>query len=433
MSAHRIVIVGGGFGGLYAARKLASAPVSITLIDRRNFHLFQPLLYQVATGGLSPGDIAAPLRSALRKQKNTEVLLAEVTGVDTARKVVVAGKTEVAYDTLILATGATHSYFGHAEWQQHAPGLKTIEEATEIRGRLLNAFENAEQEADPEVRRQWLTFLIVGGGPTGVELAGALSEIANRTLKEEFRRIRPEEACILLLDASPRILQAYPPELSEQAERALIRLNVRTRCGVRVTAIDETGVTLETEEGEEHIASRTVMWAAGVQASPVSRMLAQSCNAPLDRSGRVLVQPDLTVPGQRDIFVIGDLAAIAQEGKPVPGVAPAAMQMGRYAALVIESRVANRPPPPAFHYHDKGSLAVIGRAAAVADFGRVRFGGYLAWLAWLFIHLMYIVGFQNRVLVFIQWAFHYFTFNRGARLITEREARSQEPEARSKK
>lgn len=418
MSAHRVIIVGGGFAGLYAARSLASVPVSVTLIDRRNFHLFQPLLYQVATGGLSPGDIAAPLRAALRGQKNTEVLMAEMTGLDAARQVVMTAQGELAYDMLILATGATHSYFGHDEWQQSAPGLKTIEEATEIRGRLLTAFENAEQASDPEVRRQWLTFVIVGGGPTGVELAGALSEIANRTLQEEFRRIRPEEASILLVDASPRILQAYPPELSEQAERALIRLHVRTRCGVKVTNIDARGVTLATAAGQEHIAARTVMWAAGVQASPVSRMLAASAGTPLDRAGRVLVQPDLTVPNHPEIFVLGDMAALTQDGKPVPGVAPAAMQMGRYAAQAIAARVRGASKPAPFRYHDKGSLAVIGRASAVADFGKVRFGGYLAWLAWLFIHLLYIVGFQNRVLVFIQWAFHYFTFNRGARLIT---------------
>lgn len=419
MSGHRVVIVGGGFGGLYAAQRLARTSVSVTLIDRRNFHLFQPLLYQVATGGLSPGDIAAPLRAALRHQRNTEVLMAEMTGLDAERRVVMAGGREIPYDSLIVSTGAAHTYFGHPEWAAAAPGLKTIEEATEIRRRLLTAFESAESEPDADIRKQWLTFVIVGGGPTGVELAGALSEIANRTLSEEFRHIRPEEARILLIDASNRILQAYPEELSQEAERALIRLNVRTRCSLRVTAIDGLGVTLATGQGEERIASRTVMWAAGVQASPVAKLLAQATGVALDRAGRVLVQPDLTVAaGHPEIFVLGDMASIAQDGKPVPGVAPAAMQMGRYAASRIEARLRGESAAAPFRYHDKGNLAVIGRASAVADFGKVRFGGYLAWLAWLFIHLMYIVGFQNRVLVFIQWGFHYFTFGRGARLIT---------------
>lgn len=416
-NAHRVVIVGGGFAGLYAAKQLSRAPVRVTLIDKRNFHLFQPLLYQVATGGLSPGDIAAPLRAVLRRQKNTEVLLGEVVDIDPERRLVLLEGAAVPYDSLIVATGAVNSYFNHADWAPLAPGLKTIEDATEIRRRLLFAFEAAESEPCAERRREWLTFVIVGAGPTGVELAGALGEIANETLKHDFRRIRPEEARILLLDAASQLLPTYPRELSAKAERSLIRLGVRTRTGVRVTAIDERGVTLVSEAGCERIAARTVIWAAGVQASAMGSLLARRTGAQLDRAGRVRVAPDLTLPGHPQIFVVGDLASVEIDGKAVPAVAPAAMQMGRYAARAIVARLEGRGLP-AFRYHDKGSLAVIGRAAAVADFGRLRLSGYIAWLAWLFIHLMYLVGFQNRVLVFIQWAFHYFTFHRGARLIT---------------
>jgi len=419
MSRHRVVIVGGGFGGLYAAQALRRAPVDITVIDKRNFHLFQPLLYQVATGGLSPGDIAAPLRAALRKQRNAEVLLGEVRDMDAARRVVILdGGREIAYDSLIVATGATHSYFGKPEWEAQAPGLKTLEDATEMRRRMLYAFEAAEAEPSESVRREWLRFVVVGAGPTGVELSGAIGEIANKTLREEFRRIRPEEAQILLLDAGDRVLPSYPPELSASAEKALIRLGVRTRTRVKVMAIDASGVTVETSSGTERIDARTVFWAAGVQASSMGRLLADRTGAPLDRAGRVQVNQDLTVDGHPEIYAIGDLAAVSQDGKPVPGVAPAAMQMGQFAARAIDLRLQGSASGEAFHYWDKGSLAVIGRASAVADFGTLRMSGLLAWLAWLFIHLMYIVGFQNRVLVFIQWAFHYFTFNCGARLIT---------------
>lgn len=416
---HRVVIVGGGFGGLYAARALGRAPVSVTLIDRRNFHLFQPLLYQVATGGLSPGDIAAPLRHALRKQKNTEVLLAEMNGLDTARKVVITEAGEIPYDSLIVATGATHSYFGHAEWETVAPGLKSIEDATRMRHRMLFAFEAAERETRAELRQRWLTFVIVGGGPTGVELAGALGEVANKTMSEDFRRIRPEEARILLLDAGPRLLQTFPESLSHEAEAALIRLGVRARCGVRVTAIDIDGVSVEASAGAERIEAKTVFWAAGVRASSVGAIIAAQTGVALDRAGRVNVNADLSVGNDTGIYVVGDLADIRQDGKPVPGVAPAAMQMGSYAARNIIARLSNRPVSAPFRYVDKGNLAVIGRAAAVADFGTVHMSGYTAWLAWLFIHLFYIVGFQNRILVFIQWAFHYLTFSRGARLITK--------------
>jgi NADH dehydrogenase len=328
------------------------------------------------------------------------------------------GSRRVPYDSLIAATGAKHSYFGRPEWEAFAPGLKTIEDATEIRRRFLYAFEAAEMAATAEERREWLSFLIIGAGPTGVELAGAMGEIANKTLREEFRRIKPEEASILLIDASDSVLQSYPEELSRKAELALIRLNVRTRSGLRMTEIDERGVTLQTPMGTERIPARTVFWAAGVQASRIGRILSEQTGVSLDKAGRVLVAPDLTVPGHPEIFVIGDLAHVECRGELVPGVAPAAMQMGRYAARRILDRLQNKPGSNPFHYFNKGNLAVIGRASAVAWFGRVRLGGMLAWLAWLFIHLLYIVGFQNRVLVFVQWGFHYFTFGRGARLIT---------------
>ncbi len=419
---HRVVIVGGGFGGLYAALALKHAPVRVTVIDRRNFHLFQPLLYQVATGGLSPGDIAAPLRWVLRSHRNTDVLLAEVRGFDVAgrRVLIEEGNGEVGYDTLIVATGATHHYFGQGAWERFAPGLKTIEDATEIRRKVLVAFEAAERENDPERRAAWLTFVIVGGGPTGVELAGSLGEISRDTMRSDFRRIRTEESRILLLDAGPRILPSYPAALSAEAERALIRLGVRTRTGARVTAVDDGGVSVELAgDGRvERIASRTVLWAAGVAASPLGRVLAERSGVEVDRVGRIAVGPGLAVPGHPEIFVIGDLARVEQDGALVPGVAPAAMQMGGYVGRVIAARTAGRAAPEPFRYFDKGSLATIGRRAAVADFGRLRFGGVVAWLLWLFIHLMYLVGFQNRVIVFIKWAVSYFTFNRGARLIT---------------
>lgn len=420
---HHVVIVGGGFAGLYAAKALGSAPVRVTLVDRRNFHLFQPLLYQVATGGLSPGDITAPLRWVLRKNRNTHVLLGEVSDIDVGRRVAVLEqhRGDIAYDSLILATGATHTYFGNSDWARVAPGLKTIEDATEIRQRVLFAFEAAEREANPERRVPWLTFVVVGAGPTGVELAGTLGEIANDTLRDDFRSIRPEKARILLVDGSDRVLPPYPPSLSREAEVALIRLGVRPRLGMRVVGLDEDGVTLQPAgvgTTAERVPAKTILWAAGVAASGLGKILAERAAAPIDRVGRVRVGPDLTVPGHPEIFVVGDLASLECGGKPVPGVAPAAMQMGRYAAAAIVRRVEGRAPAPAFRYFDKGSLATIGRAAAVADFGKLRFAGFLAWLLWLFIHLMYIVGFENRMLVFLKWGLSYFTFNRGARLIT---------------
>ena len=415
---HRVVIIGGGFGGLYAARALGHAPVQVTLIDRRNFHLFQPLLYQVATGGLSPGDIASPLRHVLRRNTNTEVLLAEMTDLDTANQRVLLRDGEAGYDTLIVAAGSSDSYFGNDQWEPLAPGLKTIEDATEIRSRILLAFEKAEREPDEEARRSWLTFVVVGAGPTGVELAGALGEIANDTLRHDFRRIDPSAARIFLVEGSDRVLPTYPRDLSAKAEEALVRMKVRPMAGALVTGIDETGVTVRRGTQLEHIPARTVLWAAGVQASPLGRILAERAGAKLDRGGRVIVEPDLTIAGHPEILVIGDLANFAhQTGKPLPGVAPVAMQQGRYAAQVVRRRLAGKSLEP-FHYWDKGSLATIGRAAAVADFGRIHIDGYFAWLTWLLVHLMYLVEFDNRLLVLIQWAYNYFTWNRGARLIT---------------
>jgi NADH dehydrogenase len=415
---HRVVIIGGGFGGLYAAKALRHAPVDVTLIDRRNFHLFQPLLYQVATGGLSPGEIASPLRHVLRRSKNTEVLLAEVVDLDPAKQRIILLDGEAGYDTLIVAAGASHSYFGNDQWEPLAPGLKTIEDATEIRRRILLAFEKAEREPDEDARRAWLTFVVVGAGPTGVELAGALGEIANDTLRHDFRRIDPSSARIFLVEGTDRVLPPYPPDLSAKAEQALIRLNVRPMVSAIVTGIDEAGVTVRCGTKMEHIPARTVLWAAGVQASPLGRVLAERAGAKLDRAGRVIVEPDLTIAGHPEILVIGDLASFThQTGKPLPGVAPVAMQQGRYAAQLVRARLEGKAVEP-FHYWDKGSLATIGRAAAVADFGRIHIDGYFAWLTWLFVHLMYLVGFDNRLLVFIKWAYNYFTRNRGARLIT---------------
>lgn len=416
---HSVVILGGGFGGLYAAQSLKNAPVDVTLLDRRNFHLFQPLLYQVATGALSPGEIASPLRSVLSKQKNARVLLGEAVDLDAERKLLILADGSIEYDTLIVATGSRTFYFGNDDWENYAPGLKTIEEATQIRHRILYAFEAAERESDPEKRREWLTFVVVGAGPTGVELAGALGEIANDTLRHDFRAIRPQEAQILLLDGSPRVLPPFAPELSAKAEKQLIRIGVRPRTGVRVVDVDDHGVTIETADGREQIASRTVIWAAGVHASPFGEVLALRTGAKLERNGQVVVAPDLTVPGHPEIFVVGDLARVAGANeKPVPGVAQAAMQGGAYAARVIQRRLKNEGPPAPFRYFDKGQLAVIGRAAAVAEIGGLKVSGLFAWLIWLFIHLMYIVEFASRVLVFIEWGFLYLTFNRGARLIT---------------
>jgi NADH dehydrogenase len=415
---HRVVIVGGGFAGLYAARALKDKPLDVTIIDRRNFHLFQPLLYQVATGGLSAVDIASPLRVALRDARNIHTLLGEVTGFDVERRVVLTKEREISYDSLIVATGSRHHYFGHPEWESFAPGLKTLEDAQEIRRRILTAFESSEMEPDPARRRAWLTFVIVGGGPTGVELAGALGEIANDTLQGEFRNIRPEEAQIFLVEASPRILAPYPPELSLKAEQSLHKLGVLALTGARVVAIDKDGVDLEVSGVHRQIDAHTVLWAAGVQASELGVSLAAQTGAELDRAGRLTVEPSLTLPGHPEVFVLGDLAGATTAGTPAePAVAPVAMQHGRYAARLIEARLKGEPVE-AFRYHDHGSMATIGRASAVAVIAGQNLSGWFAWVTWLFVHLMYLVGFQNRLLVFIQWAFQYVTFNRRARLIT---------------
>jgi NADH dehydrogenase len=411
----RVIIIGGGFGGLYAAKQLDDPSISLTLIDRRNFHLFQPLLYQVATGGLSPGEIAAPLRHVLRKQKNTQVLLGEVVDIDVAGRRVILKDGEAPYDDLIVATGATHFYFGNDQWEPLAPGLKTIEDATAIRGKVLSAFEHAEREPDPQKRTAWLHFAIVGGGPTGVELAGALGEIANDTLRHDFRHINPSESRIFLIEGEQRLLPGFPPDLSEKAADQLKALGVTPRVGARVTSITDQGVTFKTADGEEQIPARTVLWAAGVRASELGKVLAERAGAPLDKAGRVLVEPDLSVPGHPEIHVIGDLAAfLHQGGKLLPGVAPTAMQEGRYVAKIILGKKIGKP----FHYFNKGNLATIGRNRAVAEFGKLHIHGFFAWFVWVFVHLMYLVGFENRLLVLTEWVYNYISRNRGARLIT---------------
>jgi NADH dehydrogenase len=405
-----IVIVGGGFGGLYAAKALKGVAAHLTIVDRRNHHLFQPLLYQVATAALNPADIASPIRSVFRGWPNVSVLLAAATAVDLAKKTLVLEDGELAYDYLVVATGATHSYFGHDGWAPFAPGLKSIEDALEIRRRVLLAYEMAEREPDPARRRQWMTFVIVGGGPTGVEMAGALAEISRQALSREFRRIDPTHARIILIEGEPRVLPPYPEDLSAKARIQLERLGVDVWTGTRVTGVDATGVDL----GPERIVARTVVWAAGVAASP----LAKAFGLPLDRAGRVPVDPDLTIPGRDDVFVVGDLAAIQQDGRPVPGVAPAAIQMGRHAAHNIRRAMAGQPLQP-FRYRDKGSFATIGRGKAVGDLpGGWKLSGFPAWVGWLAIHLFFLIGFRNRVLVIVQWAYSYVTFRRGARLIT---------------
>jgi len=405
----QVVILGGGFGGLAAARALAGAPVKVTLLDRRNHHLFQPLLYQVATAGLSPAEIASPIRRILWRQRNTQVLLAEAVAVDLpARRIALADGSRLAYDALILATGVSHSYFGHEAWAAHAPGLKTLDDALDIRRRVLLAYERAEREGDEERRRQWLTFVVVGAGPTGVEMAGALAEIARHTLARDFRSIDPRTARVVLVEAGPTLLPAYPPDLAAKAVVQLERLGVQVRTGAPVTAIDGAGVQL----GAQRLACRTVIWAAGVQAPPLARTL----GVPLDRAGRVQVEPDLSLPGHPRVFVVGDLAAVVADGRAVPGVAPAAMQMGRRAADNALRALRGQELLP-FRYVDKGSLATIGRSAAVADFGRLRLSGFVAWMAWLSIHIFFLIGFRNRFVVMFTWVWAYLTFQRSARLI----------------
>jgi NADH dehydrogenase len=404
-----VVIVGGGFAGLWATRALADMPVRITLIDRHNHHLFQPLLYQVATAGLSAPDIAAPLRHILRRQKNVEVRLADVAAIAPHdKRITLAEGDTVAFDYLLLATGATHAYFGHDEWAAHAPGLKTLDDALRLRRHLLLAFERAEAEPDPDKRAAWLNFAIVGGGPTGVELAGTLAEIARHTLKNEFRHIDPSQARVRLIEAGPRVLASFPDALSEKARQQLEKLGVDVSTGTPVSDITGEGYRL----GDTFVPAKTVVWAAGVAASP----LARSLGIPLDRAGRVPVLPDLSVPGHPDIFVAGDLAAVSSEGKPVPGVAPAAKQMGRHVAQALRARLAGRTPA-AFRYQDYGNLATIGRMAAVVDFGRLKFSGLLAWWFWLTAHVFFLIGFRNRMIVLLNWFWAYWSYQRGARII----------------
>ncbi len=422
-----VVILGGGFAGLHCARKLRRAPVRITLVDRQNFHLFQPLLYQVATASLSPGDIASPLRAILRRQENAEVWLGEAQRIDVEARAVHLADAPLAYDYLVVATGATHAYFGHPEWAERAPGLKTVEDALEIRRRFLLAFEAAEREGDAEARRRLLTFAIVGAGPTGVELAGAMAEIAREVMPREFRYIDTTTTRILLIEAAPRVLPGYPDALSAKAQRQLEALGVEVRTGTRVTAIDADGIRI----GDERLYAGNAFWAAGVAASPLGAQL----GAPTDRAGRVLVEADCSLPGHPEVFVAGDLAHLERErGELVPGVAPAAMQMGDFVGRQI-ARDARGLPRQRFHYLDKGSLATIGRAAAVADIWRFRLSGYLAWLVWVFVHILYLIGFRNRLIVMIQWAWAYATYQRGIRLITGshdvrlRRARGEPPAA----
>jgi len=416
-ATHRVVIVGAGFGGLNAATALARADVKITVVDQKNYHTFQPLLYQVATAGLSPGEIASPIRSILRGHKNIEVLMAEVTGFDLNRQVVLTAEEEVPYDSLIVAAGASHAYFGHDEWETLAPGLKTIEDAIEIRRRVLLAFELAERQASAGESTDPLNFVVVGAGPTGVELAGTLAEICRHALAQDFRAIDPRRTHIHLIEGGPHVLPAYPEDLSRSALEQLQRLGVEVLTSAMVTQIEPGVISM----GATRMNAAVILWAAGVAASPLGKKL----GVPVDRAGRVLVQPDLSIPGHPEVFVIGDLAALKDaSGKLLPGVAPVAILEGRFVAKLIRRKIENgekladpthRAP---FHYWDKGSLATIGRAAAVAQFGRIHISGFMAWLAWLFVHILFLIGFRNRVLVFIQWAWSYFTYERGARLIT---------------
>ena len=416
----KVVIVGGGFGGVSAAQNLKSDLVDVTLIDRRNYHLFQPLLYQVATGSLSPGEISSPIRGVLSRLKNTRVFLGKVEDINPDLKhVLLADGATVPYDSLIVAAGSETSYYGHDEWQEWAPGLKSIEEATAIRHKILYAFEVAERIPDPVQRRAWLTFVIVGAGPTGVELSGAIAEIARQTLKNDFRSINPSESQIILLDGSPRILMPFPEDLSEKATRSLAQLGVKVRCGTMVRHVDREGLTLESEGRTDSIAAKTVIWAGGITASPLGKILAIRTKAETDKGGRVKVSADLTVPNYPDIYVIGDLASAADaDGKPLPGLAQVAMQGGTYVARAILRKVKGQSKLPPFRYFDKGTLAVVGRAAAVADVFGLHLSGLVAWVVWAFIHLLYNITFQNRLLVFVQWAIQDLTFNRGARLIT---------------
>jgi NADH dehydrogenase len=412
----QVVVVGAGFGGLRVARNLAGAPVRITVVDRSNYHLFQPLLYQVATASLSPADIATPIRSVLREQKNTEVLMAEVTGVDREHHEVITDQGRLPYDYLVLATGARHGYFGHEDWENNAPGIKTIPDATTIRQKILMAFEAAEMEPDAVRRKKLLTFVLVGGGPTGVEMAGAIAELSHRALALDFRRIDPKSSQVILLEAGPTILASFPRPLAERGKAELERLGVDVRTESRVESVSAEGVLVN----GKMIYSPNVIWAAGVVASPVGKWL----GAETDRAGRVKVLPDLSVAGSPEIFVIGDAAYVeGEDGKPLPGVAPVAMQQGKYVAATIEERMEGDTSTPPFHYWNKGNLATVGRGFAVADFGKFQISGFIAWVLWLVVHIYYLIGFRNRLLVLAQWAWAYLTFQRGARLITDMKLR----------
>ncbi len=422
---HRVVIIGGGFGGLYCALGLRKSPVDVTLIDRRNFHLFQPLLYQVATGGLSPANIAAPLRGIFKRQRNTRVLMGEVSDFDPSSKHVILGDgSRLPYDTLVLAAGSTHHYFGNdSEWEPIAPGLKTIEDATEIRRNVLSAFEAAERDPDPQNLNRFMTFVVVGGGPTGVEMAGAIAELAHVTMRNDFRMINPARCRVVLVEGQTRVLPMFHQSSSEKAARALASLGVEIWLDCHVTTVtpDFVEVTFDANKEHRRIETRTVVWAAGVKASGLGRKLVERLGAKVDvdRGGRVSVAPDCSIPGHPDHFIIGDMMSLKEsDGKPLPGVAPVAMQQGDYVADVIDRRVRGKSPRAGFKYWDKGSMATIGRARAVVEMGRIRFGGFIAWLAWLFVHILYLARFENRALVLFQWFFNYLTRNRAARLIT---------------
>ncbi|HYC57451.1 MAG TPA: NAD(P)/FAD-dependent oxidoreductase [Candidatus Binatia bacterium] len=423
---HRVVIVGGGFAGLNVARVLAGTDLDVTIVDKRNFHLFQPLLYQVATGALSPGDIAAPLREILRKSSNVRTLLAEVTDIDLEARQVLFGQQGLSYDSLIVAIGMVNNYFGHDEWERLAPGLKSIEDATEIRSRMLLAFELAERNSDPKERQALLTFVVVGGGATGVEMAGAIAEIAADTLRSEFRSIARESVRVVLVEGAGRVLTAFPEALSASAEQTLARMGVELRMHAMVRDIDAEGVTVELAGTQDRIPARVVVWAAGVRGHPLAASLAEQTGATLSRQGTVPVREDLTLPNHPEVFVVGDLAYREQDGRPLPGVAQVAIQQGRYAAETILARQTDKTPPP-FRYEDKGSMATIGRAKAVAAIGRLELSGFVAWLAWLFVHLLFLVGFENRVLVLLQWSWYYFWRRRSARLITAWSGDSRAP------
>jgi len=418
-SSHHVVIIGGGFGGLSAVRALGDMPGRITILDKHNFHLFQPLLYQVATGLLCPSEITAPLRHILRKQMNTQVLLAEAVDFDPEGKRVILTDGAIEYDTLIVAAGMENHYFGHDEWAQFAPGLKTIEDTADIRNRIFYAFEVAEREPDPALRKEWLTFAVIGAGATGIELSGMIAEIATNTLRDEFRSIRPEEAQVIILDAADRILPGYPADLSRKTEESLLSIGVTPMKGARVMDMDERGITLNRGGRTERLPARTKLWATGVKASPLGRALAEKTHASVDPQGRLMVNPDLSVPGHPEIFVIGDLAHTrGKKGSPLPGLAPVATQQGRYAARVIKGRLSGKPLSRPFSYFDKGSLAVIGRNSAVADIGGCHFGGYFAWLLWLFIHLVLLINFENRLIILIRWAVQYISYRHGARQLS---------------